>query len=117
MKCNGFSTAKHMPRHVKAAYYYNLLLDELGLDKKYEKIISGDKIKYFDLEVPNMYSIDVIAYKNKYPNEFRELFEPDMNEMFEKDMYKCIERFYNVMNWMPRKPTDQLKLTLDDLFS
>jgi len=117
MKCSGFSTAKHMPRHVKAAYYYNLLLDELGLDKKYEKIISGDKIKYFDLEVPNMYSIDVIAYKNKYPNEFRELFKPDMNEMFEKDMYKCIERFYNVMNWMPRKPTDQLKLTLDDLFS
>lgn len=116
-KCDGFKTAKGMPCHVKAAYFYNLLLDELKLDKKYEKIVSGDKIKYFYLEQPNMYSIDAIAYKGKYPQEFNELFKPDMYVMFERDMYKCVERFYNVMNWVPRKPTEQLIITLDDLFS
>lgn len=115
--CNGFSTVKGMPCHVKAAYFYNLLLDELGLDKKYEKIISGDKIKYFYVETPNVYGIDAIAYKTRYPNEFNEYLKPDMEEMFEKDMYKCIERFYKVMNWVPRKPTEQLMCTLDDLFS
>jgi hypothetical protein len=92
-------------------------LDELGLDKKYEKIISGDKIKYFYVETPNVYGIDAIAYKTRYPNEFDEFLKPDMEEMFEKDMYKCVERFYKVMKWIPRKPTEQLMCTLDDLFS
>jgi DNA polymerase elongation subunit (family B) len=115
-KSEGFKTAKGMPCHVKAAYYYNLLLDELGLEKKYEKITSGDKIKYFYTEKPNVYSIDAIAFKGKYPTEFNDLLKPDMYVMFEKDMYKCVERFYNVMNWVPRKPTEQLVITLDELF-
>lgn len=112
---NGFSTYKGTPFHVKAAYYYNLLLDELGISKKYEKIISGDKIKLFYVEKPNEYGINAIAYKTRYPEEFKQIFKPDMEEMFEKDMYKCIERFYKVMNWVPRKPTDQLIITLDDI--
>lgn len=112
---NGFTTYKGTPFHVKAAYYYNLLLDELGISHKYEKIISGDKIKLFYVEKPNQYGISAIAFKTRYPEEFKEIFKPDMEEMFEKDMYKCIERFYKVMNWIPRKPTDQLKFSLDDI--
>lgn len=114
---NGFSTYKGTPFHVKAAYYYNLLIEELGITHKYEKIISGDKIKLFYVEQPNKYGISAIAYKTRYPEEFKGIFKPDMEEMFEKDMYKCIGRFYKVMNWVPRKPTDQLICTLDDIFS
>jgi DNA polymerase elongation subunit (family B) len=112
---NGFSVHKGTPYHVKAAYYYNILLDDLGISYKYERIMSGDKIKLFYVEKPNRYGISAIAYKTRYPEEFKELFKPDMEEMFEKDMYKCIERFYKIMNWIPRKPTDQLKFSLDDI--
>jgi DNA polymerase elongation subunit (family B) len=115
--CKGYHTSKGMPCHVKAAYFYNLLIDEMGLDKKYEKITSGDKLKYFYLEQPNMYNVDAIGYKTRYPEEFREFFKPDMYIMFEKDMYKCVERFYKVMNWTPRKPNEQMMFTLDELFS
>jgi DNA polymerase elongation subunit (family B) len=114
---NGFSTYKGTPFHVKAAYFYNLLIEEFGISNKYEKIISGDKIKLFYVEQPNKYGISAIAYKNRYPEEFKNIFNPDMEEMFEKDMYKCIGRFYKVMNWVPRKPTDQLIFTLDDILS
>lgn len=114
---NGFSTYKGTPFHVKAAYFYNLLIEEFGISNKYEKIISGDKIKLFYVEQPNKYGISAIAYKNRYPEEFKNIFKPDMEEMFEKDMYKCIGRFYKVMNWVPRKPTDQLIFTLDDILS
>ena len=114
---NGFSTYKGTPFHVKAAYFYNLLIEEFGISNKYEKIISGDKIKLFYVEQPNKYGISAIAYKNRYPEEFKNIFKPDMEEMFEKDMYKCIGRFYKVMNWIPRKPTDQLIFTLDDILS
>jgi DNA polymerase elongation subunit (family B) len=115
--CKGYHTSKGMPCHVKAAYFYNLLIDEMGLDKKYEKITSGDKLKYFYLEQPNMYNVDAIGYKTRYPEEFKEFFKPDMYVMFEKDMYKCVERFYKVMNWTPRKPNEQMMFTLDELFS
>ena len=114
--CNGYHTSKGMPCHVKAAYFYNLLIDELGLDKKYEKITSGDKLRYFYLEKPNMYNVDAIGYKTRYPVEFQDFFKPDMYIMFEKDMYKCVERFYKVMNWVPRKPNEQMMGTLDDIF-
>jgi len=114
-QCNGFSTCKGMPWHVKAAYNYNLIIEELGISHKYEKISSGDKMKLFYVDTPNKYGIKVIAFKNRYPVEFHEIFKPNMFEMFEKDMYKCIERFYKVMNWVIRKPTEQLMCTLDEL--
>jgi DNA polymerase elongation subunit (family B) len=110
-----FNTCKGMPCHVKSAYYYNLLLDKMGITKKYEKIISGDKLKYFYVETPNKYGISSIAFKNKYPLEFKSEFKPDIFKMFEKDVFKCVERFYNIMNWIPRKPTEQLKCSLDDI--
>jgi hypothetical protein len=113
--CDGFSTCKGMPWHVKAAYHYNLIIDKLGISHKYEKISSGDKMKLFYVDTPNKYGIKVIAFKNRYPTEFHEIFKPNMFEMFEKDMYKCIERFYKVMNWVIRKPTEQLMCTLDEL--
>ena len=115
--CDGFATCKGMPYHVKAAYYYNLLLDELGISHKYEKITSGDKIKLFYVEMPNKYGIKAIAFKNRYPVEFTNIFKPNVSDMFEKDMYKCIERFYKIMNWIPRKPTEQLICTLDDILT
>jgi DNA polymerase elongation subunit (family B) len=117
VQCDGFSTCKGMPWHVKAAYHYNLLIEELGISNKYEKISSGDKMKLFYVDTPNKYGIKVIAFKNRYPVEFHEIFKPNMFEMFEKDMYKCIERFYKVMNWVIRKPTEQLMCTLDELLS
>jgi len=113
--CEDFVTCKGMPCHVKSAYYYNLLLDKLGITNKYEKIVSGDKLKYFYLETPNVYGISTIAFKNKYPIEFKSIFKPDIYTMFEKDMFMCIERFYKIMNWIPRKPTEQLICSLDDI--
>jgi DNA polymerase elongation subunit (family B) len=114
-QCDGFSTCKNMPWHVKAGYFYNILLEEMGLTKKYEKIVSGDKIRLFYVETPNPYGINAIAYKTRYPQEFKEFLKPAIEVMFEKDIYKCIERFYKVMNWVPRKPTEQLICTLDDI--
>ena len=87
----------------------------MGLTKKYEKIVSGDKIRLFYVETPNPYGISAIAYKTRYPQEFKEFLKPAIEVMFEKDIYKCIERFYKVMNWIPRKPTEQLMCTLDDI--
>ena len=104
-----------MPIHVKAAYYHNLLVDKFGIDRKYEKIASGDKIRYFYVRKPNRYGISVIGYKYYYPKEFVEIFEPDYELMFEKIIFSTIERFYEAVNWTLKRPGTQTQTDLFDL--
>ena len=114
--CNDFKIAKRTPNHVKAAYYHNLLIDKLGLDRKYTKISSGEKIKYFYVEKPNKYGIDCIGYKNKFPEEFKAIFSPDKEVLFEKIVYAAVEKFYEAVSWTPRKPSQQVQCELFDIF-
>jgi len=113
-RCEGFRTVKSMPLHVKAAYMHNTLLKVFNIDKKYEKIGSGDKIRYFYVKQPNKFGINAIAYKYYYPVEFEKAFEPDHELMFDKIMYSAIERFYEAVNWTPQKPGEAVQC---DLFS
>jgi len=116
-KCDGFNTAKGMPCHAKAAYMHNLLLERFNITTKYEKISSGDKVRYFYVRLPNSYNITAIAYKYYYPEEFKQIFEPDYNEMFEKHIFSVIDRFYQNVNWVAQKPGNLVVTNLFDLFA
>lgn len=110
-----FKTVKRMPIHVKAAYYHNLLLSKFNIERKYEAISSGDKIKYFYLRKPNKYGISVIGYKYYYPKEFADIFEPDYEFIFKKIIFQVIERFYNAVNWKLKDPAMSAQTDLFDL--
>ncbi len=114
-RCNGFTTVKGMPAHVKAAYHYNILLDKLDLAGEYEAIETGDKVRFFYVNQPNKYGINAIAYKYYYPKEFEEVFQPDKEKMFEKIIYNIIERFYEAVNWRLNKPSAQVQTDLFDI--
>ena len=114
-QCNGFETAKRMPKHVKAAYYHNILLDRFGIERKYEKMTSGDKIRFFEVKKPNSFGLSVIGYKYYYPKEFQSVFEIDYEKMFEKIIYSVIERFYEAVNWTVKKPGNDAQIDLFDL--
>ena len=113
--CDNFTTTKGMPHHVKAAYYYNMLLSKLNIEKKYEKIQSGDKIKHLQVKTPNRYGIKKIAYKYYYPDEFKTTFQPDHEKMFEKIIFSVVERFYECVKWTPKKPGEMVQTDLFDL--
>ena len=115
--CDGFKTAKHMPIHVKAAYFYNILLDRFNTGKKYEKISSGDKVRFFYTKQPNKFGISTIGYKYNFPKEFKDVFEPDHEMMFEKIIFSVIERFYDAVNWKLLSPGSQVQTDLFDLLS
>ena len=112
-QCNGFSTYKGMPIHVKSAYYYNILLERNDLINKYETIGSGDKVRYFYVKQPNKYGIKSFAYKYYFPEEFRDDIHVDKETMFDKIIYSAIERLYESVDWKPRKPGE---LVQTDLF-
>ena len=114
-RCSGFATCKGMPIHVKAAYHYNMLLEKLGIEGEYEKIETGDKVRYFYVNQPNKYGINAIAYKYYYPEQFKTVFEPDKEKMFEKIIYSIIERFYESVGWRLNKPSAQVQTDLFDI--
>lgn len=115
--CDGFKTVKGMPNHVKAAYYHNLLLKKFGIDKEYEEIGSGDKVRYFYVQKPNPYNLSNIAYKYYYPGEFKKAFNVDYEIMFEKIVFNVIERFYENVKWAVQKPGSLTQTNLFDLLS
>ncbi|NBW58254.1 hypothetical protein EBR43_10850 [bacterium] len=114
-QCDGFKTAKHMPIHVKAAYFYNILLDRFSTGKKYEKISSGDKVRFFYTRQPNKFGIPVLGYKYNYPKEFAKCIEVDHELMFEKIIFSVIERFYEAVRWKLQTPGSQVQTDLFEL--
>jgi DNA polymerase elongation subunit (family B) len=116
-RCDGFSAVKGMPIHVKASYYHNTLLKKHKIDQEYEMIGSGDKVRYFYVNQPNKYGISAIAYKYYLPDEFKDVFKPDVELMFEKIVYSVIERFYDAVNWRLSRPGKQVQTDLFDLLA
>ena len=114
-KCDRFNTVKHMPIHVKASYLYNLLLKEYDIENDYEKISSGDKVRYFYVKTPNKYGIKSLAYKYYIPDQFKQDFQPDIEMMFEKIVFNSVERFYESVGWSLKKPGQQVQTDLFDL--
>lgn len=115
-RCNNLHTIKGMPNHVKSAYYYNFLLEKEAMSNKYEKIQSGDKIKVFYLKKPNKFGIDSMAFKYYYPDEFKQLFEPDYEKMFDKVIFAPVKKFFEAVNWVPQKPNEMTTCDLMTLF-
>jgi DNA polymerase elongation subunit (family B) len=116
--CDGFTnTKKGMPHHHKAAYRYNLLVDELGLSSKYEKIKGGDKVKLLEIVPTNKYAIEKIAYKTKYPPEFEELLKVDKQVRFDKAVMSILEPFYTCMGYTIYRPNMQPAGNLFEVFS
>jgi DNA polymerase elongation subunit (family B) len=115
--CHEFHTIKGMPNHVKSAYFYNILLEKLGIEKKYEKIRSGDKIKVFYVKKPNKYNIDSIAFKYYYPEEFKVIFDMDYEKMFDKIIFAPVQKFFDAVDWVPQKPNEMTTCDLFEFFS
>jgi DNA polymerase elongation subunit (family B) len=115
--CKGFEIAKGTPHHIKAAIFYNRLIERLQLTNKYEKISSGDKVRLLQVQTPNKYNIQKIAYKDYYPEEFKQFFEPDYELIFEKTVLAAIERLYENVRWELQRPGSLVQSNIFDLFS
>lgn len=116
-QCEDFKVVKGMPNHVKAAYFYNVLCKKHKIDKKYEAISSGDKIRFFYVRKPNPYGLTSMAFKYYYPKEFAVIFEPDYELMFNKIVFSGIERLYESVNWKAVEPGHQVQCDLFELLS
>ena len=116
-QCNEWRTVKGMPVHAKSAYFYNQMLSKLETGNKYEHLSSGDKVRFLYIEQPNRYGLASMGFKYDWPEEFNESFKIDYEKMFDKILFQSIARFYDNVGWNIRKPSENVKTELFDLFA
>jgi hypothetical protein len=102
---------KSIPIHVRGAITYNNRIKKLKLQKKYELIQDGDKIRFSYLKMPNPLHENVICAFSQLPNEFRLDEYIDYDTQFDKAFMSPLRAILEVINWHEEKQS-----TLEDFF-
>lgn len=99
-----------IPINSMAAINFNDYIWRLKLDKQYESIREGSKIKLLRLK-PNPYNYEVIGYEGYWNKDFDLTPFIDRDTMFEKTFKQFIRNITNTFDW-----NLDLEYTIDDLF-
>lgn len=91
--------AKGTPIHVRAALLYNHYVKKHGIDKKYQMIREGDKIKFVYLRTPNPIHENVIAFLTELPKEFKLDEFIDYDLQFDKTFVDPLKTIIEPLNW------------------
>lgn len=99
-----YASASHIfnkgtPIHVKGALIHNHLLKKHKIQKYYNKISDGDKIKFVYLREPNPTGDRVISFVGKIPHELRLEKYVDYNMQFEKAFLEPLIGLLDVIKW------------------
>jgi DNA polymerase elongation subunit (family B) len=112
-QCNNVDTymegngcRKGTPFHVRGAIVYNQMLKEMDLEKEYDTIKSGEKIKSIYLKTPNRAKCYVISFHDILPKEFDLHRYIDYNEQF-KSFLNPMETILESIGWRT-KPKSSL---------
>lgn len=102
---------KGTPAHVKGALTYNRYIRNNNMVNEYGLIKSSDKVKLYDLKLPNHLKNDKIAVLGKIPPEFKLEKYVDREAMFNDLFISPVNRVLEVANWEAIKTE-----SLDDMF-
>jgi DNA polymerase elongation subunit (family B) len=94
---------KGTPIHVRGALIYNHLIRSRGLDKKYQTIQEGDKIKFLYLREPNPIGTHVITFSGEFPKELSLRDYVDYDTMFEKSFLEPLNSLLSCIGWQVKE--------------
>ena len=90
---------KSTPIHVRGALLLNHHLKQLKLDKKYQPIRDGDKIKFVYLKTPNTIQENIISFVNELPTELDIHKYIDYEEQFRKVFLDPLQIVIEPLGW------------------
>jgi DNA polymerase elongation subunit (family B) len=102
---------KSTPIHSKGALIFNHFLKQYKLDKQYQLIQQGEKIKYIYLKLPNTFNQSVISFTSRIPKEFDIEKFVDYDLQFSKVFLEPIKIILDCMEWSTEKQS-----SLEDFF-
>lgn len=94
---------KGTPIHVRGSLTYNFLLKEHKLEREYEIIKSGEKIKFCYLKEPNFTRDNVISSIGTLPSEFDLDKHIDFELQFTKTFLEPLKNILDVIGWEAEK--------------
>ena len=103
---------KNTPIAVKGSLLYNYHLKSLRLEKKYEPINEGEKVKFVYLKQPNPIRDRVISFPSILPKELDLQAYIDYDIQFEKAYLDPLKGILDCLGWTTTKVS-----TLEDLFA
>jgi DNA polymerase elongation subunit (family B) len=103
--------SKGTPIHVRGALLFNHYTKKMGLDKKYQPIRDGDKIRFVYVRKPNKFQEDVIAFSQELPPEFEMHSYIDYDKMFEKVFTDALQIIIGSLGWSTSEQS-----SLEDFF-
>jgi DNA polymerase elongation subunit (family B) len=102
---------KGCPIHVRGSLLYNKLLLDNGLEKRYNTIKDGEKIKFLYLDKKNPMKENVIAFYDFLPKEFGLHKYIDYDTQFEKAFLAVVRPVLEAIGW-----TEEEVISLEDFF-
>ena len=102
---------KGTPIHVRGSLLFNHYVTRKGLDKKYQAIRDGDKIRFVYVSKPNPFNEDVIAFPQELPKEFGLHQFIDYDKQFEKTFLDALSSVIEPLGWSVEE-----KSSLEDFF-
>ena len=103
---------KGCPIHVRGSILYNQELNKLKLDKQYEKIQNGEKIKFVYLNLPNPIRQNIISFPMVLPKEFNLHKYVDYETQFNKTFVDPLRFILDAIGWEVEKT-----ISLEDFFN
>jgi len=94
---------KGTPIHVKGALVYNHFLRELKLNKRYQEIQEGEKIKFVYLKQPNIFNNNTLAFISALPKKLGAEQYIDYDLQFEKSFLEPLDIILSIINWQSEK--------------
>jgi len=102
---------KGTPIQVRGALLYNHHCKRHGIDKKYQAIRDGDKIKFVYLRTPNPIHENVIAFPQQMPKELGLNDYIDYDLQFEKVFLDALQIVIEPLGWKTQEES-----SLEDFF-
>ena len=103
--------AKGTPIHVRGALLFNHHCKRFGIEKRYQPIRDGDKIKFVYVKTPNPLQEDVIAFPQVLPKEFGLDAYIDYDKQFEKVFLDALQIVIEPLGWKTQEES-----SLEDFF-